>query len=155
MSAECVRSPRTNFFVDLFETACVADELLVEISLPAVAPGTGWAFREMARRHGDYALVGVAVQIRLDSSGRRCQAARVTLFSVGPGPVFATKACASLVGASGSTAEIEVAARLAAYEDIDPSGDIHATPAYRRHLAEVLTTQALEEAFARATTSAS
>ncbi len=143
-----------DFFTDLFETALDPDELLTEVALPPMAPGTGWAFRELSRRHGDYALVGVAVRVTV--TDQRVTDARIALLSVGPGPVMAHGAQAALVGravdstASDLAAAIDAASRVAAHDDIDPSPDIHATVAYRRHLAHVLTQRALTAAVARA-----
>lgn len=136
------------FFTGLFTTALAPDELLVEIVVPPLAPASGWAFTEMARRHGDYALAGVAAVVTLDSGGR-CRAARIALFSVGDGPVLA-RAAAALLEAQVPTPELIRAAADRASRDIDPPGDIHASAAYRRHLAGVLTRRALTRAFERA-----
>ncbi len=104
---------------------------------------------EVARRHGDYALVGVAAVVTLDPGGR-CGAARIALVSVGDGPALATRAAALLVGAEPTAAAIRAAADAAARQDIDPPADIHASAAYRRHLTAVLTRRALARAFERA-----
>jgi CO/xanthine dehydrogenase FAD-binding subunit len=137
------------FFIGLFDTAMEPEELLVEISLPAMPPNSGWAFREIARRHGDYALVGVAAVVTADQTGR-CGNARITFLSVGDGPVAAVEAGQGLIGQNPTEDVIRAAAETAAAKDIDPPNDIHASAEYRRHLAKVLTTQALSEAFARA-----
>ncbi|MEE9168158.1 MAG: xanthine dehydrogenase family protein subunit M [bacterium] len=137
------------FFIGLFDTAMEPEELLVEISLPAMPPNSGWAFREIARRHGDYALVGVAAVVTADQTGR-CENARITFLSVGDGPVVAVEAGQGLTGQNPTEDIIRAAAETAAAKDIDPPNDIHASAEYRRHLAKVLTTQALSEAFARA-----
>lgn len=136
------------FFTGLFTTALAPDELLVEIVVPPLPPASGWAFTEMARRHGDYALAGVAAVVTLDSGGR-CRAARIALFSVGDGPVLAA-AAAALLESQVPTPELIGAAGDRASRDIDPPGDIHASAAYRRHLAGVLTRRALSRAFERA-----
>jgi len=146
-----VRGERTvgaaEFFTDLFETALEPDELLVEVAVPAVRPRTGTAFQEVARRHGDYALVGVAATVTLDGDGR-LEDARIVLMSVGPGPVAAVKARQRLLGEAPGEALVAEAAKVAAQEDVDPPGDIHASVPYRRRLAEVLTRRALTEALA-------
>ena len=139
----------TEFNTGLFETALEPEELLVEVELPPPPPRTGWAFTEVSRRHGDYALVGVAARITLDPNGR-CSTARLALLSVGEGPVPAATAAAELVGQSYGTDTIRAAAATVAHQDIDPPGDIHASPTYRRHLAEVLTGRVLESAWQRA-----
>jgi len=136
------------FFTGLFSTALAPDELLVEIVVPPLPRSSGWAFAEMARRHGDYALAGVAAVVTLDSGGR-CRAARIALFSVGDGPVLA-RAAAALLESQVPTPELVRAAADRTSRDIDPPGDIHASAAYRRHLAGVLTRRALTRAFERA-----
>jgi carbon-monoxide dehydrogenase medium subunit len=122
--------PADEFFVDLFTTALEPEEILVEVVLPPLPDRTGYAFKEVSRRHGDYALVGVAARVTLDDQGQ-CEQARLVYFSVGNGPV-------------------EAAAETASTADIDPPGDIHASAKYRRHLAKVLARQVLETANARA-----
>lgn len=137
------------FYTGLFSTALAPDELLVEIVFPAAGPGNGWAFMEVARRHGDYALVGVAAAVTMDGQGR-CREARIGLLSVGDGPVLAAEAARSLIGQQPSPEAIRAAADTAASRDVDPSGDIHASAAYRRHLVAVLVRRALSRAFERA-----
>ena len=141
--------PAGEFFKGALETALRPDELLVEIAVSRRPPRSGHAFTEVARRHGDYALVGVAAVVTLDPGGR-CGAARIALVSVGDGPVLATRAAALLVGAEPTAAAIRAAADAAARQDIDPPADIHASAAYRRHLTAVLTRRALARAFERA-----
>ncbi len=138
-----------DFFVGMFFTAREPEELLVEIALPPMPPRSGWAFREVARRHGDYALVGVAALVTLDERGQ-CRQARITLLSVGEGPVEAHEAARLLLGQEPTPEAVRAAAEAAATRDIDPSGDIHASAAYRRHLARVLVTRVLSQAFERA-----
>jgi CO/xanthine dehydrogenase FAD-binding subunit len=137
------------FFVDLFTTALEPEEMLVEVAIPALPPRSGWAFTEMARRHGDYALVGVTALVILDERGQ-CQKCRLVYLSVGDGPVEAHRAADVLKGQKPTAPAILAAAETAAQDDIDPNGDIHATPAYRRHLAKVLARQVLTQAFERA-----
>jgi len=141
--------PAEQFFVGLFATALAPGELLVAIELPAPPPRTGWAFEEVARRHGDYALVGVAASVTLDAAGR-CARARIVLLSVGDGPTLAVHAPQALQGREPTDAAVRAAGDAAAHEDIDPPSDIHASAAYRRQLAGVLTRRALTRAAARA-----
>lgn len=139
------------FMTGLFVTALEPGELLVAIEIPPLAPRTGWAFLEMARRHGDFALAGVACTLTLDSAGL-CAGARIAAFGVGDGPVLCVKAAALLVGAApGPNVLREAAAAVAA--DVDPPSDIHASGEYRRSLIEVLTSRALTRAAERATVS--
>lgn len=141
--------PADEFFLGLFFTALEPQELLVEIAMPTLSPRSGWAFREIARRHGDYALVGVAVVVTLDHNNQ-CQQARITFLSVGDGPVEAAQAAQVLIGQNPMAEAIAAASEMAAIKEIDPPSDIHASAAYRRHLAKVLTEQALTQAFERA-----
>lgn len=141
--------PASEFFVGLYTTVIEPDELLTEVMLPPSAPRTGWAIDEVARRHGDYALAGVVATVTLDETGR-CEVARVSLLSVHDRPVLAARAMEILAGEAPSTALIRAASDAAAAEDADPSGDIHASAAYRRHLVRVLTVRAIERAVARA-----
>jgi carbon-monoxide dehydrogenase medium subunit len=141
--------PATDFFLGMFTTQLEPEEILVEASFPSVPPGTGWAIEEIARRPHDFALVGVAVVVTLHSD-QRIQNARIVFLSVGDGPVVAEKAAESLRDQAPSPDLLRAAAEIAAAEDIDPSNDIHASADYRRHLAKVLTRQALETAIERA-----
>ncbi len=141
--------PAADFFQGLFTTALASDEMLVEVALPPLPPGTGTAFVEFARRRGDYALMGVAAVVTLDGAGR-CQAARLVYLNAGEGPVSAPDAADALVGETYMPEVIAEAAAHAAEDEIRPMGNVHATPAYQRHLARVLTRRALERAFERA-----
>ena len=138
--------PAGEFFVGLFTTALEPGELITRIEIPPALPGSGAAFLERARRHGDYALVGVAVVVTRDAG--RVGEARIVLFSVGEGPVRAGAAERALAGGAGDAAAIRAAAQ-AVQQDIDPPSDIHASAAYRRQLATVLTGRALTTAFER------
>jgi carbon-monoxide dehydrogenase medium subunit len=140
--------PAEKFYTGPHTTVVGPDELLVEIRIPARPPRAGSAFREVARRHGDLALVGVAVELALDQRGV-CSSARIALLSVGDRPILAAKAMAVLAGAELKESSIEEAARVAA-ESVTPPADIHASSAYRRHLVRVLVGRALMEAARRA-----
>jgi len=140
--------PAGEFFKGMLETALEPGELLVEIAVPPLPASTGSAFLEVARRHGDYALVGVAGVVTLDPRGR-CKEARIGLLSVGDGPVLATEAGKVLAGQTPSAELLRAAGEAAATHDIDPPSDIHATAAYRRQLVAVLTRRALGRAFER------
>ena len=137
------------FYIGLFTTDLQAEEIVTEIVLPPQTPRGGWSFQEIARRHGDYAIVGVAAHVQLDDAGH-CQQAKIGLLSVGEGPVQARGAMALLQGETPTADLIAAAAVHCAQHDIDPTADIHASVAFRRHLAKVLTTRALTEAFQRA-----
>ena len=136
------------FATGLFATALRPDELLVAIEVPPAAPRTGYAFIEMARRHGDFGLAGVAAALTLGDDGR-CVSARVGLLGVGDGPVSSQRAAAVLAGQAPG-AEAWRAAGDAARTEVDPPSDIHASAAFRRKLVDVLTRRALARAAERA-----
>ena len=137
-----------DFFTGLFATALEHDELLGEIEIPAATPGSGHAFLEISRRHGDFALAGLAASVRLGDDGR-CTDARIALLGVGEGPALALSAGAALAGTDGSPDAVRAAAD-AAREEVDPPYDIHASSEYRRHLVGVLVSRVLPLAFERA-----
>ncbi len=139
-----------DFFVDLFTTALEPEDLLVKVTLPALPANTGYAFEEVSRRHGDFALVGATATVTF-ASNNVCQQAKLIYFSVGNGPTPAHQAEAALQGQPLTPQAIEAAAHIAAQDDIDPPGDIHASVAYRRHLAKVLAQRVLNRAVSRAT----
>jgi CO/xanthine dehydrogenase FAD-binding subunit len=138
-----------DFFTGLFETALKPGELLVDIAIPPMPAKSGYAFIEVSRRHGDYALAGVACRVTLDAKGK-CSEARIALVSVGDGPVLAKKAMKAIIGELPTEKVIAEAADAAGSKDCDPPGDIHASVEYRRKLTSVLTRRALTQAFTRA-----
>lgn len=140
--------PAQEFFLGFFTTVLQPDELLVEIAIPPLPARTGWSFIEVARRHHDFALVGVTATLQLNGQGE-CQAARLVFFSVGDGPTEAPGAEAVLQGQKVTPEAIDEAAAVAA-RDVDPSSDINASSDYRRHLVGVLSRRALAEALQRA-----
>jgi carbon-monoxide dehydrogenase medium subunit len=135
------------FFTGYLTTAIEPDEMLAEVRFPAMPAGAGWAFAEIARRHGDFALVGVAVMLRGDANGR-CTDARLAFTGVGAGPVRLAEVERALVGRRVAAPAAGEVGRLAS-SLLDPEGDIHATARYRRHVAGVLATRALLEAAGR------
>lgn len=136
------------FFLGPLMTALEPDEMLIAVRIPRMPPHTGTAFLELSRRHGDFAIVGVAAQVTLDESGRIAQAA-LALCGVGPTPVRARQAEAALAGAEPTDEQFRAAGALAAQE-IDPASDIHASADYRRRIAAVLVRRALSQAAQRA-----
>lgn len=138
-----------DFFEGMFSTVLRPDEVLVEVAFPPTAPGSGWSFVETSRRRGDYAMMGVAVQVELDGDGV-CKEARLIYLNAGDGPIEAEQAEAILRGEAPSAEVFDTAAIEAADKEIDPMGNIHASIDFQRHLARVLTVRALEKAFGRA-----
>src|SRR5262249_11331263 len=119
------------------------DDVLVEVRLPVMAPGSGFAFEEFSRRHGDFAIVGVAAMLVGD--GQRCRNARLATAGASPIPLRLRSAEEILERDGLSDAAIDAAAARAA-ELVDPDTDIHASAAYRRNLTRVLTGRALRRA---------
>jgi CO/xanthine dehydrogenase FAD-binding subunit len=132
---------------DLFRTylttSLAPEEILVEVRIPAMPAGAGYALEEFARRHGDFAIVGVAALIVRE--GRRCRQARLATAGTGPVPVRLRAAEEILERDGLSDSAIEAAARRAS-ELVSPDSDIHASAEYRRHLTGVLTKRALRRA---------
>jgi aerobic carbon-monoxide dehydrogenase medium subunit len=135
-----------DFFLSHFTTALADDELLTEIEFPASEGSTGVAFEEMARRHGDFAMVGVATILRTE--GGRIEAARVVLTGVSATPFRSGAAESVLVGAPPSEAVFAEAAAVVAAE-IEPPADLHGTSAYRRYVAATMTRRSLARAAQR------
>ncbi len=138
-----------DFFRGMFTTDLAPTEILIEIAFPPMPERTGWAFSEFARRHGDYALLGLASSLTLDENGV-CRRARLVYLNAGDGPVEAQQAAGELEGEVPSEAVFEAAANLAADNEIEPFGNVHTTAEYQRHLARVLTKRALRVAAGRA-----
>jgi len=137
-----------DFFQGHFTTALDDDECVVEVRLPAANPSAGYAFQEVARRHGDFALVGVAAMLALGDDGRVADS-RIALMGVADVPHRARAAESELIGAS-PTADAFAAVAQTATADLTPGSDIHGSAAYRRHLAAVMVRRTLATAAERA-----
>jgi len=122
-----------DFFVGALTTALRDDEMLVEVELPALPSHTGTCFMEVARRRGDYAMMGVAAVVTLGKKARLafCSAGETPKLVILDEPQFEQAA-----------AQVQ--------KEIDPLGNVHATKAFQRHLAGVLTRRALQTAVRRA-----
>jgi carbon-monoxide dehydrogenase medium subunit len=151
MAAQSVRGKRwiaaDDFFEGLFETALEPDELLTEIIIPPLPARTGYAFDEVARRHGDYAMAGATALVTLAEDGTIAHS-KLIFFSIDDAPVEATSATDLLLGKQ-PTNELIRAAAEAIDDNIEPISDIHATADYRRHLAKVLARRTLTRAIER------
>jgi len=141
--------PASEFFLGLLMTSLEPEDLLVEIQIPSMPDRSGWSLKEVARRPHDFALVGVAAVLTLDDKDH-CTKARLVYLSAGDGPISAPEAAEMLIGEQITADLITAAAEKASADEIDPGSDIHATSEFRRHLANVLTRRALEEALERA-----
>jgi aerobic carbon-monoxide dehydrogenase medium subunit len=137
-----------HFFTDVLTTALASDELLTEIELPELPPRSGTCFLEIARRKGDYAMMGVACAVTLDANGA-CSEVRLAYCNAGETPVAAPKAAQALKGQRLDDKTARDAAEMAKSE-IRPFGNVHASVDYQRHLAGVLTRRALVAAYGRA-----
>ena len=138
-----------DFFKGYLTTDLKEEEMLTELRIPGLPSRSGSAFVEFARREGDYALAGVAAVITLDSNGTIADA-RLGLCSVGPSPVR-PQAAETLLRGQHPGNEAWAAAATAVVSVLDnPLSDIHGSADYRRHLAGVLTKQALAIAAERA-----
>jgi CO/xanthine dehydrogenase FAD-binding subunit len=149
-----IRGPRgertaapKDFFVTYLTTSLATDELLVEVRFPPRPTRTGYAWEEYARRHGDFALAGVAAVISLAGDGV-CSSARLVYTGVGPVPFDAHEAAELLIGQPPTSEAFGLAAERAA-ADCEPDADVHASADYRRHLVRGLTRRALERALSR------
>ena len=121
--------PAAEWFEGYLTTSRRPDELLVEVRFPTAGPGTGISFQEVARRHGDFAIVGLAASLTL--SGGAISEARLAFAGISDVPVRAPEAENLLVGERPSAALFDEAARRAT-DDIDPPADLHGTSAYRK-----------------------
>jgi CO/xanthine dehydrogenase FAD-binding subunit len=148
-----VRSPRgervlgpTQLFQTYLTTTLEPDEILTEVRLPVMPAGAGHAFEEFARRHGDFAIVGIAAVVVRE--GERCALARLATAGAGPVPLRLRAAEEILERDGLGEAAIEAAAARAG-ELVEPDSDIHASADYRRHLTRVLTARAVRRAAER------
>ncbi len=135
-----------DFFEGYFSTALQTDELLTQVTFPAWSPTAGGSVVEISRRHGDYAMVGLACMV--DVSDGVISRAALSFFGVAGTPTRVSAAEAALIGRV-PDAEAFAAAADSVASSLDPSSDIHATAAYRKHIAGVLTRKGLAEAVNR------
>ena len=131
------RIPASDFFTGIYQTALSADELLTAVELPVARKNAAHFFREFARRHGDYAIVGAAAQAIV--GGGVFADLRVVFFAVGDRPHLAA-AASKLINAA-ITPEILSDASTALEDELDPPEDQQATSSMRKHLAKVLLTR--------------
>ncbi len=141
--------PAADFFVTCLTTGLAPGELLVEVGIPALSAGTGWSFTELSRRHGDFAMAGVAVTVRLDRAG--CfEESRIVVFGVGDIPTRMSAAEELLRGERPEPSLYRRAADAVRDAFDAPMSDIHASAEYRLHLAGVLAERGIADAVARA-----
>jgi carbon-monoxide dehydrogenase medium subunit len=129
------------FFLGLYETALREDEIVKAVSIPKAPPGARFAFREIARRHGDYAMAGVAIAARESDP---FDGMRIAFFSVSDRAIRALAAEDALNGRVGGDSDA-VAAALATVDALELQGDLNASIATKTHLARVMLKRALRE----------
>lgn len=139
--------PAAAFFVGPLATVLEPDELLVRVEIPGTG-SHGWAFEEFSRRAGDFALAAAGVQF--DVADGQIERARIAMMGVADTPIRCREAENALLGAPLSDLQISRAVG-AATEPLSPREDLQASGDYRRHLAGVLLSRALQRAWARAT----
>jgi aerobic carbon-monoxide dehydrogenase medium subunit len=135
--------PASEWFEGYLTTSRQPDELLTEVRFPAAGPGTGVSFQEVARRHGDFAMVGLATSVTLSEGA--ISDARLALAGVSDVPVRVAAAEDLLVGERPSAELFDEAARRAA-DGIDPPSDLHGSSDYRKKIAAALVRRGLREA---------
>ncbi len=133
-----------DFFTGLYETALAPDEILVRVELPAHGEGDRVAFHELARRSGDYAMVGLAAWTHVADGS--CRDMRLGWFGVGDRATLAPAAAGAMIGGRPDDAAVERAAAALA-EDLAPQDDIQASAAMRLHLARVLVRRVAADLF--------
>ena len=142
------RVPATEFFEGTWTTCLADDELLVAVHFPVWEGRCGFAFEEVARRSGDFALAGVATAIEVDDDGIVRRVA-LGLLGMGGTPLRPAAAEAAIIGRAPDASDLDEFATLAV-SDLDPPDDIHASSAYRKrigaHLVRRTLARAIEEA---------
>jgi carbon-monoxide dehydrogenase medium subunit len=128
------------FFKSLYETDIAEDEMLTAIKIPKLAPGYRSAFDELARRHGDYAMCGVATHGKFEKN--LISDLRLVFFAVGGTPIIATNAMDAIEGMP-VTNESIIAMQNALGDDLETFSDLHCSATLRMHYAKVLTERVL------------
>ncbi len=140
--------PAPELFLTVCTTTLAPTEVLTEVRLPATGPRTGCAFTELSRRHGDWAIVGVAATISLTKDGQ-CEEARIALAGAGQVPLRCREAERLLQGRA-PVAELIKEAAESCEAAAEPLEDIHASAAYKKAMVRVFVERALTTALSRA-----
>ena len=137
-----------DFFVTFLTSDIDATEILTEVRVPKLAPGTGWSFQELCRRQGDLGICGAAVTLRLD--GGFCKDVRIAIFGVNA-TASRMKTAEQIVEGQAPSEALFAKAGKAASESVDePISDVHASGEFRRSLVETFVSRCLAEAQSRA-----
>ncbi|HEX9126996.1 MAG TPA: FAD binding domain-containing protein [Methylomirabilota bacterium] len=139
--------PADKLYLAPLTTSLESDEVATAARFTLPPEGAGWGFAEVARRHGDFALVGSAAVLALDGAGAVSHA-RLGFFGVGGTPVRSASGEAALLGQQPTAARVEEAAKAAAAA-LSPDGDIHASAGYRKTVAATLAERVLTVALSR------
>ena len=132
-----------DFFISLYRTAVQPEEVLVAVEFPIAASNQKFVFLELARRMGDYAMVGLALALTMD--GKTIRECAISLMAMDDKPILAPSAMKSLTGQQIQSESI-LQAQNALEKDLDPPGDLQANAATKKHLARVLLSRALTQA---------
>jgi aerobic carbon-monoxide dehydrogenase medium subunit len=138
--------PVRDLFAGYWATTLTESEIITDVLIPVARPRQGWSFQEMVRRTSDFAIVAVGVVFNVAERTGEPASATIALAGVADRVVLADP---ELIGGTADKDLDAAAARIA--ERLEPSDDVHASAAYRRRLARVLTARALRQAYARAT----
>jgi CO/xanthine dehydrogenase FAD-binding subunit len=136
------------FFTGYLSTALEPGEMLTEVRFPLIAPDSGWAFLEFARRSGDYALVGAAAVVTPAADGH-CMSAQIAYLGIAGAPIRGFDVEAAIVGTPLDETDLDAAAEAARLLVSDDMEDVHATVEYRRVLTGELTKRVLRAAWER------
>lgn len=136
--------PAETFFLGTYLTALAEGEMIVAVEIPVIVAGEKHLFHEFTRRSGDYAMLGAAFVIKVDTGTGTVSDARLAYFSISDRPLLAKTAATFLVGQVLSADAIESCANQAS-EELDCLGDLYNSAAMKRHLVRVLTTRVLGE----------
>lgn len=150
-SAAGTRTIRSDDFFDSYlTTALEPTEIVTEVKFDALSGRTGWHFEEVARRHGDFAILGVVALVSLE--GDSVSTARITIFGGGSTPLRMTAAEQLINGVEAGNIGTELLERAAseASAAVQPTDDIHASSDYRRYVAGLLTKRAITTSLQRA-----
>jgi carbon-monoxide dehydrogenase medium subunit len=133
------------FFVSYLTTALAHDEVLIEVRVPRMPAGTRTAFVEMSRRHGDFAIVGVALALEFAEPPTHCRTARIAVIGLGGRPIRLQRTQRSLAQQPLTDLSVREASEVAAAE-VEPESDLHASSHYRRRLTATLVERGVRQA---------
>ena len=126
----------SDYFQGLYQTALDNDEILCAVEFPIARPNERFGFQELARRHGDYAMAGLAARVQV-TEDNRVEQAHLAFFALGDRPILAQRACACLLGQT-IHPEVIRKAQQALADDLSPPDDLQAKASTKLHWAKVL-----------------